>query len=150
MRWLITLIILLLLLILATPVHAFDIPTQGTDNATDNVLWHADTANISILNGTITITGLETALTNSMEGAADEIADQLGTISLIWAVLAFLFGMAFLAYCGKDRLLFLVAGLGFFIEGFTFISTKIELCILMVLAGVFILIRVFSKKGLMS
>ncbi len=50
---------LLLILTLAAPVYAFDPPTQGTDNATDVILWPGDTVNVTantILQGSVYVT----------------------------------------------------------------------------------------------
>lgn len=147
----------LLSVLVAMPVYAYSPPNQGTDNATDIILWQGDTANVSITAANLTVKGdgyflltgeLEIAhLQDAIVAGADEIADQLGILSVTWMLFLFLFGLAVLAYIGKDRGLFLIAGLGFLVQGFTFISTSITACILMVLAGIFVVLRAFSSKG---
>jgi len=142
-RSIFAILLLSFLLLVAVPVYAYSPPGQGTDNATDIIIWHGDTANVTAV-AAVTVAGLEDA----MVAAADEIADQLGIISVAWLLTVFLFGMALLAYIGKDRPLFAVAGFGFVINGFAFLSTSIWTCILMVLAGIFLVIRAFTKKGI--
>lgn len=137
MKKLLLLIAIIPLFLHSSPASAFVEPAQGTDNATDVVVWPGSDT-------TIVITGLEDALISG----ADEIADQMGTITWVWLIFAFLFGLAFLAYWRGDRPMFMLSGLGFLTYGFTFISTEIYLCIIMVLAGIFLFARAFTNRGI--
>lgn len=70
-------LLIILTLLIAAPAYAFTPPSQGTDNATDVILWNGDnvtvesanvtgtanlTGSITIDAGTVTIDGLETVL----------------------------------------------------------------------------------------
>jgi len=63
MKYLITIIIAVMLIALfAAPVVAFDTPSQGTDNATDVILWPGDNISLVVTADSITVEGLEDAM----------------------------------------------------------------------------------------
>lgn len=92
------LILLLLLLIPAIPTYAFTEPTQGTDNATDIILWAGDNITVSLTSANITVADAEDALTTAAEAGADIIADTMTDIAntyLAFLVVAFLIVVIF-------------------------------------------------------
>jgi len=54
---------LILILALATPSLAFNPPNQGTDNATDVILWSGDNISLLVTTDSVTVEGLEGAMT---------------------------------------------------------------------------------------
>ena len=62
------LLALMVLVAFASPVMAYDPPAQGTDNATDIIIWYGDNLTVSgdftITSGELTITGVEDFLTS--------------------------------------------------------------------------------------
>ena len=61
------LLISIIALLVPTTVLAYDTPTQGSANATDIILWYGDNLTVNggiTIDGTITVAGLETALTD--------------------------------------------------------------------------------------
>ena len=92
-------LVLLLSLAVATPALAFTSPAQGTDNATDVILWHGD--NITIESGNITITSANltgsVGLTGEVEvtGLTDTLSD-IADDYLALLVVAFFIGVVLL------------------------------------------------------
>lgn len=87
-------LIVLLLLLIPMPVYAYDIPGQGTDNATDVILWMGDnitieTANLTIDSGNLTVAGTVeiTGLTESNEDIAGDFFSFLIVAFIIVLVL---------------------------------------------------------------
>ena len=64
--------------------------------------------------------------------------------------LVIMLGLATLAYWRGDKPLFMLSGLGFIIYGFAFFPTSFYFSILMVLAGIFLFIRAFTKRGIVT
>ncbi len=99
-------ILAVLTLGIAIPVYAFDAPTQGTDNATDVVLWYGDNLTLNnvtlnpvqfsgsiYLSNNVTISDLEDSMTTSAEAGATIIADALVDVAvdyLAFLIVAFL------------------------------------------------------------
>ena len=116
MKRLLIIAALLALPLIASPVLAFDIPTQGTANATDTIIWHGDTANISITSanltitsGTITITDFETAVTAASEAGAQIIADEYESIGDVLLLILLAVAVNALAFWQRNVFLYLVA-----------------------------------------
>jgi len=62
-------------------------------------------------------------------------------------ILVFILVITALAYWRGDRPLFLLSGLGFVVYGFSYTATSLYYSILMVLVGIFLVIRAFTDKG---
>lgn len=85
-----------------TPVLAFDPPAQGTDNATDVILWHGDNLTIETIkehNLAITeFSGLEDALVAAAEAQATAINENNTAIAadaILLVLVALLIALAF-------------------------------------------------------
>ena len=96
--------------------------------------------------GTLTYDGteLEEAMTNSGNAVANTLNTNFTELVMTLVVML---ALAALAYMRNDRPLFLVSGLGFITYGFSYFATSLYFSILMVVAGVFLFIRAFTKRG---
>lgn len=126
-RLILLLTVIFALTIGASVSFAYDPPSQGTDNATDIIIWHGDNVTVTGLesslsiianalsqqgvpivisnNVAVTITDLETALTAASEALADIIADSI--ISVAESFLLFIIVAALLALAFWQKSLFL-------------------------------------------
>lgn len=82
MKRLTALLLLVALLVPSGVAYAFDPPDQGTDNATDVILWHGD--NLTIQSANLTIADLEDALAAAAQAHADTLTDSMDGISDNW------------------------------------------------------------------
>ena len=103
MKKLIIAILIITLALVATPASAYTPPGQGTDNATDVILWYGNNltianGNLTIIGANVTIDGLEDAITAAGEAQAEVLADaqEASTEDYIALLLvAFVTGLAF-------------------------------------------------------
>lgn len=140
---LIILVALILSLVVAVPALAYDLPTQGSDNATDIILWHGDSANV-----TLSGFDIETAITDAATSIVNEVSDSLTTVLGFIVSVLVTFGLAILAYWRGDKPLFFLSGIAFMIYGFTYWSTSEVYSIVLVVVGIFLGIRAFTGKGM--
>ena len=131
-----------LFILIASPAYAFTPPTQGTDNATDVVLWHGGSANVTLTMNDFTENAKYIADTIS-----EAISDAASSFATLIISLVVMLGLAGLGYWRGDRGLFLVSSLGFLVYGFSYWSASWQFSLLMVLAGMFLFFRTFSSKG---
>ena len=128
------------------PAHAFTPPGQGTDNATDVILWQGDNVTLTAANVTITdnitITDLQVALIAAAEAQTEDIGEIADTVIGFILVLVF----AGLAYWHRDRLLYIIAGLAFITYGFSYLSTSIYISILLVLLGAYSFLKAWLDR----
>jgi len=162
MKWLLLLTALAAIGIMVTsPVMAYTPPEQSTDNATDIILWHGDSANVSvtsanvtIISANITIVDLETALTNAGEVSASIIATAVATV--LGEGLVFLIIAAFVAlvFWQRNVFLYLLAVPILTVYGFAFAtdstvgSTGWTLGVTIAILGTFCLFRVVVNEFL--
>lgn len=134
--------IVLGILAAAPQVAAYAPPGQSSDNATDVILWHGDSANV-------TIASLQTAMeagATVISGSMDDLVDAFDDAVTNALTLAFMFSLAVLAYWRWDKPLFLLSGAAFIIRGVAFF-TDWYLCVTFVLAGMFLVARAFTDRG---
>lgn len=83
---LLILVLILAIALPAIPAFAFTEPSQGTDNATDVIIWHGDNLTISdvTIDGEVTIAGL----TDSLDDAAESL--------LSFIIVGFIITLAFI------------------------------------------------------
>lgn len=96
MKRLVAFLVFCILLIPAGVAYAYDPPSQGSDNATDVILWYSD--NLTLEAVTLTIVDLEDALTTAAEAHADTVTDSMADISAKWlsfVIVAFLLWLVF-------------------------------------------------------
>jgi len=106
-RIIITMLIITLTL-LATPVLAYTPPEQGTDNATDVILWYGN--NMTIANANLTIIGLEDAITAAGVAQAQVLVDSQGSNTetyLGMVLVVFIIILAFLPFNSPAMAIFL-------------------------------------------
>jgi len=130
--------------VMAVKVFAYDEPAQGTDNATDIIIWHGD--NLTIEN--ITIEGLEDALVAAAIAQTDASTAAQSTLltTIIGFVIVIL--LAVLAYWHREMLLYIISGLAFMIYGFSYTDTSVYISALLVIAGIYTFIKAgVSKRG---
>lgn len=84
-----------LLAALAAPALSFDPPEQGTDNATDVVLWYGD--NLTIASANVTVNELDLTVDGevTVTGLTDSIDEAAGNI-FAFIVVAFVLSWAFI------------------------------------------------------
>lgn len=154
-------ITMLLLSLFVSPVMAYDSPIQDSDNATDIILWHGDTGNITILSNNVSITNpvtvtatveikdTDAAMEKAMIAFAKEIGAQLA--ALFWIVLEAIavFYLVYLAYRFGDRYLYWFAGFGLGAYGVLVIWDKVYyLGVLLVVTGAYTLYKAkFDKRA---
>jgi len=110
---------ILSLTFIAVPAYAYEPPTQGSDNATDVILWPGSSANITI---------------SGYEEAVDTVLDEIIMVVLILAITAF-------GYWHRDRILLGVAGFAWIIYGFAFWNRSWWMSVILVIAGGYIITK---------
>ena len=83
--------LILAVLLLPLPAYAFDPPSQGTDNATDVILWHGD-------NATVTITGLTDAIDDAAATQASTHGDYLSFAIIAFIILMVIWQKSIILY----------------------------------------------------
>ncbi len=141
MKYLVSVAVLLIAgIFMAAPALAFDPPAQGTDNATDVVIWHGDSQNITLSSDDLNtaITGIGTTLDTTITNA---VSDMLGNL----VILIIIFALAYLGYRFDQRLLFF-SGLAALVYGYSYSSTSTYYSIIIVLAGIFFIASAFKTR----
>jgi hypothetical protein len=131
-----------------TPSYAFSPPSQGSDNATDVIIWYGDNMTLNAdISGNVTIPGV-TDLVSAVEQASEDIIDELQIINVSIIILALVLFIAILAFWHRDRIMYIVAGLLFVVVGFGFSTTIISdetlLSISLVITGMAIFLKAFA------
>lgn len=134
-------IILILTFVTATPVMSYDVPGQSTDNATDVIIWHGDTGNV-------TITDFETAIDSGAQVIADEMSATVTSVSALVITILTLFGLAAIGYSRGDKWLLMLSGLGFIIYGLSYFDTTWYIAVILIGAGIAIFSRAFTNRGM--
>lgn len=153
MKLTIAFLILLVIGIYAVPVMAYDTPSQGTDNATDVINWHGDTANISITSGNLTLATDNITINDmdeAMEAGAQVLADKIDDILVLFIYVVVSFGLAAVSLSKNDKPLLFISGLLFLLFAFVAYSDygiALIFSFLMGIAGVFLMARAFTHKG---
>src|SRR3972149_12085047 len=116
-----------LTLIVADIAMAYSPPDQSSDNVTDVIIWHGDTANVTLtgsanvtLSGSanITIPGLREDMEAAAIAAVDELAVKImGLLKLVFEGLIVLM-INYFAYRFRDRWLCVAGGFALMIYGF--------------------------------
>lgn len=99
-------VLVILLVVWATPVYAFDPPSQPTDNATDVILWYGD--NLTIEAAAVTITGFEDAMVAAAEAQAAALVKGQGDITGNYLTLLLVALIVALAFWKQNLFLFLL------------------------------------------
>lgn len=98
------LIALFLTLFISSPALSFTPPSQGTDNATDVILWYGE--NLTIKAHDITISGLEDALVAAGEAQAEIISASNNTIAGDFTLLFLVALVMTLVFCKSNIFLY--------------------------------------------
>jgi hypothetical protein len=145
----ITAIVILGLLFSASAL-AYSPPDQSSDNATDVIIWHGDSANITLSgnitvsgNATITIPGLQDDMKAAMTTLVNVLAVQALALLERLIELGIVFSIAYFAYRFRDRPLFIASGIALCLYGWSIWHTFRDLSILLFLIGAY----QFSKAG---
>lgn len=93
--------------------YAFDPPTQGSDNATDVVLWHGDNSTITIQSGNVTVTLDLTGILEMQNDVNDHKAelDRENHVETFkqWGLFIFIMFIIVLAFWHRDPLVYWLA-----------------------------------------
>ena len=109
-----TLVLLVILaILLPVPVYAYTPPEQGSENATDIIIWHGDNITIESANltGTITIDSLEDALVAAAEAHAAAVAEDFLTLIIMALLIALVFWQKTIILYAIGALVTIVYGL---------------------------------------
>ncbi len=119
--------------LVTTPVFAFSPPSQGTDNATDVVLWYGDNITITSANltGTITMANLQTAMVAAAEAHATAINTKTQTIYNSSILYIITFGIIAIAYWHRDKFLYYFAALTILFTSFSLWATDWKLSLIL-------------------
>ncbi len=125
---------------------AYTPPGQSSDNATDVIIWHGDSANIT-LSGNVTanvtgdlnvnIPGLGDDIENAAEAAAVAMMAQLLDMLKMVIEACIVVAVNFFAYHYRDRWLFVAAGFALMLYGFGLWDDYYYLSILLVMTGIY-------------
>ncbi|MCK9571568.1 hypothetical protein M0R72_21640 [Candidatus Pacearchaeota archaeon] len=131
------LVALLACILLASPVLAYD---SGNYTSVDIVF--SDNLTIAGDNLSLEIVGLD----GMVDDAVEEMLESAYAKLLLVFVYLILFSLALLGYWKMDRVMLLIAGLGFALYGFTLWGTLWWLSVLTVIAGVYLVFKAFTDK----
>jgi hypothetical protein len=147
---------MVLIVLLASPVMAYDPPSQDSSNATDVIIWHGDTSNVTIISNNVSVSGPVTVVVQGAEEAAEKaaiaFAREIGAqlMALFWVILeaVIVFLLAHFAYRYGDRFLFWFAGFAVFFYGVFMFSDIYYLSVLVMAFGLYTLYKAkFDKKS---
>ena len=152
MKYIIILLMVMTSGLFVTPALAYTMPGQGTDNATDIILWHGDTANISITSANMTIVSLETALTAAGEAQAQVIADNQTVIADKYILLLLVALFTALLFWQKNAFLYLVGSVVLMAYGLSFAADNTVMSaswivgMMIAVVGTYLLYRVAANE----
>lgn len=151
----IAMIVILVTIVAVRGVRAYTPPGQSSDNATDVIIWHGDSANVTLsgsanitLSGSanITIPGLDKDLEDAAKAGADELAAKLLAMLQIIMEAAIVFSINYFAYRFRDRWVCVAGGFALILYGFTLWNDWWYLSILLVLVGIYNLGKSWGDK----
>lgn len=135
----IVLIILIALSLYASPAYAYDPPDQGSDNATDVVLWYGDNLTIEDIQGTISVDMTDVST------AVDNFTDTVEVESAAWISYTLLLFIVLVGFWKRLPILKFAGGIGLLATAFNLWTTSHILSIIVGVSGIVIAGVAFNK-----
>jgi hypothetical protein len=137
-----------LLLANGIPAKAFSEPVQGTDNATDVVLWYGENFTIQSGELNINITGLPEAISDALEKYNNAASQRLNDIYIKVLEFLLVMSMILMSYIFKDRWLCVGAGFAMMLYGWHIWKDIPYFSVILVIWGLYNLSRAkYDRKA---
>ena len=130
--------------LVTSPVYSYTPPAQGTDNATDVILWYSDNITIESANVTGTIT--VSVDMSEVGNAGDAVADGMTSILESLLPVFLLVFVTVLAYWHRERYLYVPTAFGLIAYGFSYWSTLWYIGLMLIGAGIVTIMKAFWEK----